>query len=752
MTKKILAALLALVFLILLAGAGWLLFFGGLDALLPPPAPLPPPAALQSPVQGLYIPAASLPSQGQDAFLSQAVDFAAANGFNTLYFEARTGQQALWKDGSFPHGEYDAVKTLSSLCAEKGLALFLKMDPYAAGNAPEKGALSGRYEITDGAFSPADQAYRKLFTDSLRRAAAAYPLNGVLLTQDPEGLLSAALNEAGLSVGLWTRENDAAVCTPKSQETPQEFAARVPQAAVWDLLEADSSFEAGLSEKVMQGSFAGAVTARYPDDINALHARTLTASLTSAVPLKTPGFPIPSTLSVGYPAAGERIYTANCFVMGSSDPSLPLLLDGKEVVRYGTGGVFGVLVPLAMGENHFVFSQGETTLEYTVYRAQGASAKDPVRDATGLLEAGAAVEVDSWLCSVLSDPNDDGSIVNTLPLGARMTVAASHEVRRGSQITTAYELTSGGYVLAWYVKEIAPAEAALSGPFATKDEKGELLTFNGGQPAALAARSESSLTLLFPEAKANGIVLPESAFLQNLEARETAGGLELTLTLKDPDALWGYRLSYENGQTLLYLKRAPALSSRFASPLEGVTVMVDAGHGGTDTGALTPAGTNNEKDVNLALAQAIGARLEQLGAAVIQTRSGDDKVSLEERSRLFVQEKPDFFIAVHHNSILLNNDANTAKGVECYYFDEGLSKPFAEKLTGLVSAATGRKARGVFWDYFYVTRSTLAPSVLFEYGFLPCPAEFEDCFSDEGITAAAFATAQGIVEMVPAGR
>ncbi|MDO5601792.1 MAG: N-acetylmuramoyl-L-alanine amidase [Oscillospiraceae bacterium] len=749
MTKKILAALLALLFLVLFAGAMWLLFFGGLEALTPIGAPLSPPAAVSGPVRGMFLPASAVPAQPQD-LLREAVGFAAENGFNTLYFEARQGQQVLWKDGTFPQQGEDALSTLSALCAEKNVALWLVMDPYAADNAPEKNALSDRYPQEAGSFSPEDEAYRKLVTDSLRRAAAAYPINGVLFTQDPDGLLCGALREAGVTVGVWSSDASpySMVRAPKEQDMVQSLNGGA-QAPIWDLRGADPAvFGPLLSEAAAREGFAGAVTVNYPASFENLRAQALTAAL--AAPAKAaPGFALPSALSVGYPAKDERIYTAQCFIMGSSDPEKPLLLDGQEVPRYGTQGVFGILVSLEMGENHFVFAQGDETLEYTVTRAQGAAAKAPVRDATQELEPGAAIEVTSWLCSVLSDPADDGSIVNTLPQGARLTVASSREVRRGSQLTTAYQLESGGYVLAWYVKEIPAQAAVLSGPTVSSDEKGELLSFAGGQPAALTSREGNVLRLLFYGAKADAFSLPESAFVESIQAQDTDEGLDVRLTLKEPEKLWGYQLGYDGEQTLLYLKRAPVLSGDYAAPLKGVTVMVDAGHGGADTGALTPAGPNNEKEVNLALAQAIGARLRQLGATVIETRTGDDQVSLEERSRLFASEKPDFFIAVHHNSILLNGDANAAEGVECYYFDEQLSKPFAQKLTALVGAATARKTRGVFWDYFYVTRSTLAPSVLFEYGFLPNPAEFEDCFSQEGLNAAAYATARGVLEMVP---
>ena len=80
------------------------------------------------------------------------------------------------------------------------------------------------------------------------------------------------------------------------------------------------------------------------------------------------------------------------------------------------------------------------------------------------------------------------------------------------------------------------------------------------------------------------------------------------------------------------------------------------------------AGAPAEKDVNLALTLAAKYRLEQLGATVQTIRTDDSFLSLEERNRAIVAGQPDFFIAVHHNSIDLSVDANLQTGTECYYF------------------------------------------------------------------------------------
>ena len=147
------------------------------------------------------------------------------------------------------------------------------------------------------------------------------------------------------------------------------------------------------------------------------------------------------------------------------------------------------------------------------------------------------------------------------------------------------------------------------------------------------------------------------------------------------------------------------------------------------------------------MARAAQYRLEQLGATVEMIRTDDTFLSLEQRNAKITELRPDFFIAVHHNSVALNNDANNSAGTECYYFyDSG--KALAEALVNNVTAATNRPSRGAMWGYYYVTRNTLCPAVLLETGFMPNPAEFEAVTDETCIWAAGDAIARSVLACV----
>jgi len=94
-------------------------------------------------------------------------------------------------------------------------------------------------------------------------------------------------------------------------------------------------------------------------------------------------------------------------------------------------------------------------------------------------------------------------------------------------------------------------------------------------------------------------------------------------------------------------------------------IVIDAGHGGHDTGTIGPNGLQ-EKDLVLEVAKRLGKLLEtRLGAEVIYTRNDDTFIPLETRTAVANQEQADLFISVHANS----SDDPDARGVETYYLN-----------------------------------------------------------------------------------
>jgi N-acetylmuramoyl-L-alanine amidase len=190
------------------------------------------------------------------------------------------------------------------------------------------------------------------------------------------------------------------------------------------------------------------------------------------------------------------------------------------------------------------------------------------------------------------------------------------------------------------------------------------------------------------------------------------------------------------------------------------TVVVDAGHGGSDPGAIGPGGLR-EKDVTLAVALELERRLVARGFRVVMTRRGDATLSLEERTALAEGVGGDVFVSIHVNAAA----RSAANGIETYYLDRtherhtlrvaarengvppGALDPLQRAVAGLrmsevgTSSATlaqtvhGELIRGVRSAFgnvanlgvkqgpFHVLFLSSAPSILVEVGFLTHRAE-----------------------------
>jgi N-acetylmuramoyl-L-alanine amidase len=111
---------------------------------------------------------------------------------------------------------------------------------------------------------------------------------------------------------------------------------------------------------------------------------------------------------------------------------------------------------------------------------------------------------------------------------------------------------------------------------------------------------------------------------------------------------------------------APARAGERLPPtLRGVhTVVIDAGHGGSDPGAISKGGLR-EKEVTLAVALDLEQRLLARGFAVVMTRRRDATLSLEERTALAEGAGGDVFVSIHVNAA----PRSSAHGIETYYLD-----------------------------------------------------------------------------------
>jgi N-acetylmuramoyl-L-alanine amidase len=112
------------------------------------------------------------------------------------------------------------------------------------------------------------------------------------------------------------------------------------------------------------------------------------------------------------------------------------------------------------------------------------------------------------------------------------------------------------------------------------------------------------------------------------------------------------------------------------------TVVIDAGHGGEDTGA-SGAGGYLEKDLVLDLAQLLSARLRAAGLRVVLTRRGDSFVPLETRTAIANDARGDLFLSIHANAA---RDAEV-RGTETFFLSLEASDEYARQVAMRENAA-----------------------------------------------------------------
>ena len=104
------------------------------------------------------------------------------------------------------------------------------------------------------------------------------------------------------------------------------------------------------------------------------------------------------------------------------------------------------------------------------------------------------------------------------------------------------------------------------------------------------------------------------------------------------------------------------------------TIVIDPGHGGSETGAIGPSGIQ-EKALTLDLARSLAARLSRLGVQTVLTRNDDGNLKLDDRPAIANQNKADLFISIHLNSSLGAN----AYGTETYFLSPQATDPRAAR-------------------------------------------------------------------------
>lgn len=175
-------------------------------------------------------------------------------------------------------------------------------------------------------------------------------------------------------------------------------------------------------------------------------------------------------------------------------------------------------------------------------------------------------------------------------------------------------------------------------------------------------------------------------------------------------------------------EKVPPVKYIFSAGLKNKSIVIDPGHGGSDSGAVGLNQTQ-EKTITLEIAHRLRGLLEKTGAKVIMTRMDDRDVfgknasatdELNARTAIANKSKADAFVSIHIDAFI----NRIAGGTTTYYYQKTpYDALLAQSIQSFTGSASGLQDRGAVAANFYVIKNTVMPAVLAEIAFISNPAE-----------------------------
>jgi N-acetylmuramoyl-L-alanine amidase len=177
---------------------------------------------------------------------------------------------------------------------------------------------------------------------------------------------------------------------------------------------------------------------------------------------------------------------------------------------------------------------------------------------------------------------------------------------------------------------------------------------------------------------------------------------------------YGYSIGYNGRSLLLRIKRQPLIAD-----IRKLTIAIDAGHGGTNTGASGVSSGILEKNYTLLFAKELQKILKQQKIKVLMVRTDDTTIENKDRVLWAQQNNPDLFISFHLNS----SGRSTARGVSTYYKHVAYRSFTQSLLNRLLQIKNLEEFGNVGSFNFTPIQPTEFPSCLVEVAFLSNAAD-----------------------------
>lgn len=428
-------------------------------------------------------------------------------------------------------------------------------------------------------------------------------------------------------------------------------------------------------------------------------------------------------LDVVYPKNNEvTISSPSTFFIGSADTSKTLTINDETVPVHKSGG-FAYVVKLKTGINEFVIRSGNETQVFKINNQQKAVCPEKIEKPSPAFSVPLFFVTAKDNVPLRSTPQDFG--INRIA-----------HFQEGIPLKIVDEKNG------FYQVELSPERTAWVAKTDVRQEKPEPL-------AKLLERSsiEDEKFYVFKidfDRKVPYVIeggYPFVVKFYNIEDKEQN---TFTFTFPLKQKLAGYSGGYDGNSFILKIRKFHEIDDE--KPLKNIKIVVDAGHGGNETGALGCL-RHQEKDINLAIAKNLASELKARGAQVIMTRNGDETVELYDRVNIANQKDAMIFISIHGNALPDNADPVANNGTSIYYY-YAQAKPLADSIMKEMTSQLTFNDDKVRKGSLAVVRNTNALSILIEVAYLINPEDNSKLIDKEIQKKAGNAIADGIEEFL----
>ncbi|MBQ8549017.1 MAG: N-acetylmuramoyl-L-alanine amidase [Lachnospiraceae bacterium] len=455
------------------------------------------------------------------------------------------------------------------------------------------------------------------------------------------------------------------------------------------------------------------------------------------------GYENPEKIIIATPNSNNYSTTASKIsILGACDYRYPLTMNGEpvETTEYG---FFTVYVTLSVGENVFLFENGENGHRLVINRKKSAS-------------GGSSGGGTSAKYKAVANKMGELTLPYTMPYSAPGTVKIDYlpltqntTFRIVGEWGNYYKLPDGTYVPKSAVKvysyKMPSNKVSKAKVEYNKNTHTVETTFSMKMDALYDVQVDGDKVkfVLYDTTSGGSVSVPDNPLVSSVSRKTDGNGRAIyTYQLKDGDKLCGFDVFTKNGTMTFVLKYAPVLKQQ--GSLEGAVVLLDAGHGGSDNGATGPMGVQGpvEKDINLDLTLRVKKELEEMGAKVITVREKDTYYTLNERVELIREIKPDLSISIHGNSMGVTSDYSLSSGFLTFYSYNNIQDA-AGVINTSVNETMGYPKRSIRKANLSLTRLTACPAVLLETAFLSHPEDYEYLLKSSNREKLADAIAKG---------